>query len=821
MKKFILYAGAAVVALSFQTVPAFAQTGDDTELKQETITITARKKEEGLLDAPVAVSAFDQRAIENLNIESVDDIARFTSGLSFSKAFGRSTERPVIRGQSNVLAGVQFGVESGTAYFIDGIYYNGSVSSLDPNDLERVEVIKGPQSALYGRNTYAGAINFVTRGGTDEFDAGAKVKFATNESHEAAVFVSGPIVPGLTGRINYRDFKYGGEYTNAVTGTTVGDESTVSYGGVLDWEPTDYFNLRLRVQRNEDRDGTLPIFLQSAADNNCSPGYRSLNYWSLSGSTNTNQYYCGVIRPGQVALNTGPDRDGVPNLVRGVLPTTVFNNFLGIPAPPFINQPFLGRGYALTDGTAFDGLERETTNIMLSGSYEFAGGYEIRLLAGTRDETEKTGYDSDHSSVNLVNTVNFGDEPFFANTGGEEVKDTSIELKLLSPQDKPVRWTVGGYYYDRDEQNFDITFARPRVNTSKITVESQAVFGLVEWDVTPQLTTTFEGRYAEETKTDSSSTVPTAEFENFTPRLTLDYKLDGGRTVYGVLSQGVKPGGLNGSAGASVGQPTYDQETSNNFEIGYKSPLFGGNWALTSALYFTEAKDVQLTTALPNPQGGALTSIATNQGSGEVLGIELDLNGRFNNNWSGGASYAWTDATFTEGCDPDEWTLTSGGGNYNQATNVGTDFSSLFPGAGPASCDISGNRFPLTSEHQASGFVRYEHPLSDDGLFFATANLSYESSKFVQVHNRAETGDATLLGARVGFGRDNWTLSAYGTNILDEDSVTMATRWLMTPYFTFATRNVAPTTANRSAPRAFFGSLRQGPQFGLELKLDF
>jgi outer membrane receptor protein involved in Fe transport len=129
----------------------------------EEIIVTARKSAETLQDVPVAVSAFNAEAITKRQIQSVEDVARFTPGFIFSKAFGRSTDRPIIRGQSNVLAGVQFGVESGAAYFVDGVYYPGDIQSLDLSDLERVEVIRGPQSALYGRNTYSGAINFVTR----------------------------------------------------------------------------------------------------------------------------------------------------------------------------------------------------------------------------------------------------------------------------------------------------------------------------------------------------------------------------------------------------------------------------------------------------------------------------------------------------------------------------------------------------------------------------------------------------------------------------------------------------------------------------------
>ncbi|MFN7053928.1 TonB-dependent receptor [Hyphomonas sp.] len=818
MKKTVLLAGAAALAMSVQAAPAYAQeASDETELKQDVITVSARRREETILQAPVAVSAFDESAIENLQLQSVDDVARFTPGLSFSAAFGRSTERPVIRGQSNVLAGVQFGVESGTAYFIDGVYYAGSIQSLDPNELQRVEVIKGPQSALYGRNTYAGAINFITRGGTDTFEASAKVRGGTNNTREIAATMSGPILPGLTGRLSFRDYEYGGEHRNLVTGELVGQEQSTSFSTVLDWKPTQNFDSRLRVSFQEDRDGTIPLFLQPAQANNCSPGYRSQRYWTLAGSQNINQYYCGVIKPGQVALNTGPDADGIPNLVPGV--------------PINATLPFAPQPYSLADGTAFDGILSDlwvvsTVNTLRLGD----SGWSASLLGGYSKEHYKFGSDSDHSSVNWFlsgPTV----EPFFANTTRRDNEDYSAELQLNSPQDQRIRGMLGVYYYNQTIYEGDITFADPSgraVDTNRRSVRNEAVFGLIEGDLTDKITVTLEGRYQEEQKTDRSSVAtPSVSFSKFTPRLTVRYGLDNGGSIYGILSQGVKPGGINGAIGEAVGMPTYKQEESDNIEIGLKTPLpdFGiGDWTLAAAGYFTKATNVQLTNAIASPQG-AINSVATNQGEGEIKGLEIELSGAINRIISSGLTYAWTVPEFTKGCDPDQWILTSGGGLFNNpANNSGVDFTALFPGSGPATCDIAGKRFPLTSEHQASAFVRLDFDGAGpfDSNFFVTGNVTYESSKFVQVHNLAETGDATIFGARFGFETDKWSLSAYGQNIFDEDSIVMATRWLQAPYFITAfSPNSAPVTASRGAPRAFFGTRRNGPQFGAELRVRF
>lgn len=817
-QRFLMF-GAAAFALSVYGAPALAQDEvEDAEARQDVITITARKKEETLIDAPIAVSAFGEEAIENLQLQSIDDVARFTPGLSFSKAFGRSTERPVIRGQSNVLAGVQFGVESGTAYFVDGVYYAGSIQNLDPNELSRVEVIKGPQSALYGRNTYAGAINFITKGGPDQFEANGRLRIGNNDTEEVSLSLGGPLTDTLAGRVNLRSYQYGGEFRNSVTNELVGQEETISISGVLDWAPTSAFNARLRVNYNEDDDGPLALFLQPATENNCEPGYRSLASTSFPPgsatpfvpiSSNTNQYFCGVVSPGQVALNTGPDADGTANLIPGI--------------PE--GSSFITPIYSLADGTAFDGIEREQTIVSLITDYEFNGGYNLRFLAGYRDEVEKQGFDSDHSSVNwFVAPLFLNPEAFFANTTRDDVEDYSFELKLTSPTDRAFRWAGGLYYFDQDILDSDITFADLDGSDTPVgtrTIENQAIFGLVEYDFSDRLTVTLEARYAEETKTDSTSPDPSVEFDAFTPRITVDYALGNGGTLYGIFAQGVKPGGLNGDDGAEVGFPTYDQEESDNFEVGIKTPLGDTGFNFTAAGFFTDATNVQLTTALATPSG-ALNSIATNQGSGEILGLEFDVSGAFNDNWSGAATYAWTDSEFTDGCDPDEWILTSGGGLLtDQAAQTGTDFTADFAGSGPASCSIAGRQFPLTSEHQASAFLRFDQAEVFTGIdFFASADISYESSKFAQVHNRAETGDATLVGARLGFETDNWALSLFGQNLTDEDSVTNVTRWLQTPYI-FANFNTAPTGASTSAPRAFFGSLRRGAQYGVELKANF
>jgi outer membrane receptor protein involved in Fe transport len=816
LNKMLLW-GTALASIATGIGAAPMAAAQESGAEEETIVVTARRVEETLIETPAAVTAFDSDALERLQIESVDDVARFTPGLSFSRAFGRTTERPVIRGQSNVLANVQFGVESGTAYFVDGIYYQGSIQSLDLGDIARVEVIRGPQSALYGRNTYAGAINFITRRVGDEFGFRGSARGAEHGELDLRASFEAPLAPNVGLRFAARHYEYDGEFTNIVNGETVGSEETNSFAGSFDWDVTSNLSFRVRGSFNQDRDGPLALFLQPASENNCMVGRRSLAFWANSGSTNNFQYYCGVIQPGQVALNTSP-RTNPLVLVPGVPLTATFGFVSGGP-------------YNAGDGTAFDGVERETFLVNTMTSWDMGGsGYTLDFDFGFRDEFEKFGADSDHSGVNVIQGA--GQESFFANTSRDDVRDYSYELRLSSPQDQRIRWLLGAYYFDSENEGNDITFADLDGTDSLddfSTLTNQAIFGMLELDITDTLTLTLEGRDARERKTLQDYNAATGaltfsnsvSFENFTPRATLRWMPSEDLSFYAIYAQGVKPGGLNGSIGAAVGRPTYAQEESENFEIGMHGSFMDSRFLVNFAAYTIEAENVQLTTAIPPLVGtGATTSIVTNQGAGETLGMEIDATWRMTDNLTIGGSYAWTRPEFTEGCDEDQWTLTSGGGLLTDPIACTGTAQVGFVGDG----SIVGNRYPLTSEHQASLNFDYRRSTNWGATeFFAQGDVTYESSKFVQVHNLAETGDATLLGGRFGLESENWTIGVFGRNLTDEDSVTMATRWLQTPYFTFLspTLNSSASGFSRGAPRAFFGSLRRGRTFGVEVRYQY
>ena len=465
----------------------------------EEITVTARKVEESLNDAPVTVSAFTDSVIEEPDLNSVTDIARFTPGLSFSSAFGRATERPVVRGQGNILAGVQFGVESGVAYFVDGMYYAGDIQSLDMTNLERVEIVKGPQSALYGRNTYSGAINFVTRDPDEEFSG--KVRARGLESGEQEFFGSfgGQFIDGvLAAQAAVRHYSFDGQWENEVTSRDVGQEETTSVNLTVDWTQNDTFALTTRMRFQEDEDGTRPFFLQSATENNCYPGYRSL---------------------GNVACL------------------------------PFL--PPLGSLYSLNQGVAFSGVERELSVYAVSAQYEMSSGHLVTFQTSLRDEERKTGSDSNHGPTNFF----IGPEAFFAISRVSDYTESTYEMRLESPAESALRWSAGIFYYDYEQDQSDVVPGGGITDDGTDNfITNLAVLRSLGWDVSSDFTTTPEVRYVDEEKEqedlDADGSVEFAGARSFTslaPRLTIDYRLNDATMLYGIYSEGIKPGGLNGT----------------------------------------------------------------------------------------------------------------------------------------------------------------------------------------------------------------------------------------------------------------------------------
>jgi hypothetical protein len=203
---------------------------------------------------------------------------------------------------------------------------------------------------------------------------------------------------------------------------------------------------------------------------------------------------------------------------------------------------------------------------------------------------------------------------------------------------------------------------------------------------------------------------------------------------------------------------------------------------------------------------------------------------RVTDNLSIAAAYSAVDATFTRGCDDSLYQLSSGGFIMSATCDVPVRTTPVAITGGPtaplagASGNIAGRRVPLVPETQWTVNADYSRTFANGWEFFASADVSFESSKFVQVDNAAETGDTTLVGARIGMGNEMWRVSLFGRNLTDEDTIPIATRWfdLFQGSATAAGIPAAQQVGiDTGSPRAFFFGPRRGRTVGAEIRFSY
>lgn len=832
MKKSALMFGAAAMALGMGiAAPAVAQNMDSVS-NNDVIVVTARKREENIQEVPVSVTAFTGDQLLEQAVSNFEELALRTPGLQFSQEFGRLGDRPVIRGQASILG------ESGVAYFVDGVYASaGTLQSYNLADIERIEIIKGPQSALYGRNTYSGAIAITTRSPTGEADRRAFLEIGSDNQVEASFGGSMPIIEDVLGvGFQIRHFQRGGIFTNTYNGDEIGDQESDSISFTAEWTPTANFSARFRASSQSDDDGPAPNFHQSSSFNNCYTDNGTF-YAGLG------RYFCGTVGPRPIAqdydrqFTTRPgstlDQDtyslrmdwDVGDLtftsVTGYTYTedsfradadytaqsfeqSVFANF-----PLFQLFPGGPWGWGIVNGGTVDfSFEEETKSRELSQEFRLGGdgGDNWRWEIGA------FYYDSTNTS--------------------QDVRDINASMQALADANAAATFgaiCAGAFLPCAFPVPFGSTDISYSADTAMEEITNTAFFGLVEMDVSDQLTLSFEARYAEDEITASlidralvfgtpgatTTLIPerSATFDSFNPRFTARYTLNDDQMIYFNAAQGNKPGGYN--IGVFDDTPAqfalygfYDEENVTQYEFGSKNMFHDGQLMFNAALFFSEVENYQLTSSVPNSAGTGTISVSTNAGDAEIMGLELesvwapDAMEGFTFAWN----YSYTDAEFTAGRDQNQGLLldTLDDGLVNCST--GDEFPAV-AGCTSAYGDISGQRIPRVPEHMFFGQIEYRTNVgSSDWEFYARANGAYESSRFAQVHNEAETGSATIYGIGAGFEDDRHAIRFIGENIGEEDSVLAVVRY---------------ADGNASFRRSFFGTLRRGAYYGVSLSTRF
>ncbi len=708
-----------------------ASAADAPAMNLEEIVVTARKREESLQDTPIAISAFSAVALERQQIVNTEDLDQVAPNLQFA-SYGpltgnNSAAQVFIRGigQSDGSSGV----DPGVGLYIDDVYMGRSVGGvMDFRDIAGVQVLRGPQGTLFGRNTIGGAVLLNTTLPGDEFGATARIGVGDDDLREAFIAVDLPISDTLGARVSGGIRQRDGYVIRTFDGLDLGDENSHTFQGTLRWEPSDAFTLTWRADyTNEDENGSPFVFV------------------AINGS-----------QAFPAAISTGSGCPGAtfppPSVPQNIVDPRCANNAtwdLG----KYTNGGNAKAESSLTNWGTSAVAEWRVSDLLTLKS---VSAYRELKWAGSRDADNTgllvlhTDFESDGDQFSQELQALFETDRLHGVIGAFYFEESIVDLLQVPFAAPPPRIAAGGPGL-RDYQQADIEN------------DNWALFTQWTYDITDALSITAGVRHTEETKgirvlgfaidpatgpvpnplpsTTPPLNVSPAPFENeyssTTGSASIQYRWNDAFMTYANWSQGFKSGGFNQRYNAPTADflpVSFNEEVAETYEIGFKSE-FGGIFRLNGALFHTKYDDMQLTYRL------GIVPLLFNAGKSEIEGGEL------------------------------EFTLAPGNliveGSVGYLDNEFKEIA-IVPGTvqtvGPA------NRLPFTPEWQANVGIGYDI-VGPAVTLTPRVNVSYTDEQYFDAANSvivAQLEDVTLVNVSLTLAFDSWKIRAGLNNATNE-----------------------------------------------------
>lgn len=753
-----------------------------------TITVTARKVEENINDVPLAISAFSADEMLRRNIQGLTDIARYTPSLSFEDYSGGTNPAPVIRGLTqNTLTDRNQNV----ATFVDGIHVQQQ-PNIDYSllDIERVEVLRGPQNSQYGRSAFAGAINYVSQAPVlGEWQGYVTAVAGTDERRDIKASLSLSLWSDkLAIRVYGVKSEFDGTWTNHFSGGDRG-VSTVSQFGhhfegtdgklggwdnqagrvALRFEPIEELTIDASYYRSETKNEfgatqqirPLGVSLWGQPyETNCSPS-------ALNGR---NQLYCGELQSDASQMRVDLRNTGA---------------------------------YTHSDLLSASAQWRPTDK--LSVTYQYGRNlldYDAIQQTSVPPNAEREVCDP----VFLFNPCAPGQAGIvLLGTGPLDQEAESHELRLDGTLlDDALTWRLGYYQSEVDDDQLLNSTERRRSliqdPSGQIVVlnaplprslfhdETESFFGSAGYGFNDQWTLEVEGRYTEEKRAQPTGTVAPRTFTEFTPRVNLRFEPSPLSMYYLSYAEGSKAGGFN-TRTADPGYETYEPETNETYELGGKLTLLGQRLQVNYALFFVDWKGLQLPTPdnIPSNPPAVDPNFIANVSGAESKGVELEVVYAPTDHWLFNLAGSYAEATFN-----DDVIDFANAGRCTSPQPVCPPLvivqrpNGLPPVAG---VDVGGNELPRTPKGKFSLGAEYRSQLGEWD-YSVRGDLSYQDKQWVEILNLAYLPDRTLLDLNATFvsPSDSWRLTLWGKNVTDETVVTSA-------FFIGFVNSYAPTLA--------------------------
>ncbi|ALS97050.1 TonB-dependent receptor [Lacimicrobium alkaliphilum] len=722
----------------------------------EVIKVTARHKVESLQETPIAISAFSGDDLNDARIDALNGIAERVPGFQMN-VYNAAEPELFMRGIGSDIESAGAGAAIGV--YVDGVYISrGVAAAMDLYDLASVEVLRGPQGTLYGKNVVGGAINFITRKPSQAYPEGkVELNVGNYGLLEGKGYVTGGLADNVGGKLAFSATKRDGFGENTYTGNDADTMDRYSLRGQLLFTPSDDLEILLSAD---------------ASDSDSVPPVRYISY-----SEGRNQPF--ISDDPRHARN---EFDGFEKAeVKGVSAKI---------------------DYQLTKATL--------TSITAYRDNEFS--FFENAAAGLVDTSvffDPWGDPANNTVADDAEIAALQVDDMWYQQKNESSSQFSQEFRLAGVSGA-VDWQLGAYYMrediERDEMvhywfhtQWGTTTGRLYNITENVT-DSYAVFGQASYNFNEQWRVTAGLRWSEDKK-DFRSVAWGRRFDNFdtlhqdlngnrverydvstseswdawTPSLVVDYKADKDLFYYYSLSRGYKAGGFNGEGPESAEEAilAFAPEFALNHEVGVKSQAFDDRLRLNAAVFFTQYTDMQnqvwVETGPNTPD-----DLEVRNGTGEAKGVELELTALVTDNFTLTGSYGFIDAEFTDSFEVD--------GN-----------------------DLQGNRMRRTPEHSLNLAATYDWE-TESGYWSARLDYQYQDEYFFDNSNDPLTSvdSETTLNASVQLASldDTWSVQLWGKNLTDE-------------------QNVASTTVYAAWDNTVFSSYKAPRTFGVSVTYQF
>tara|TARA_R110001592_G_scaffold363372_2_gene686295 strand:- start:173256 stop:175763 length:2508 start_codon:yes stop_codon:yes gene_type:complete len=801
------------IGLSAQPVSA------QNSLALEEVVVTAQKREESLQDVPISIQVVSGNQILEQGYRDMKDVADFLPNVEISKGFQPSI---TVRGISTGTFNTTF--EQAVATFVDGVYRGrpNAVSDSALMDVDRIEILKGPQPTFFGQSAIAGAISITTRKPSDEWEGYAVGDVGFDSSYQMEAAYGGPVTDTLGIRLALRK----DETENWLENYWGGDFNSKTHAGrvTIAWDPSDTFSLVGRYSKSNRKDPQVvqnvncDASLPGAASSPCVQALMDDRFEGRSENKLNNVYsYGGAISgPGQLWNPvSNPGGYTAANLTQ----LDIFNK---------VSRP----------------TDLETSTLEMNWD---VGDVTLTSITGYIDLEVYNYLDLEMSPYALAVTSNY-----------ENSDQTSQEFRITSNSSSPIQWMAGVYWQDSnlDFENQLVSAFSPAAGQPfppylmvkyKEDAEWLSAFGTLDWAISEKLSLQLGVRYSKVEKngkvqngaltfedTDGDGLVDTTSDPEFydptcdgfrpppgipgvsipgelacwdksiddtstNPLVAVNYNINDDVMVYAKYAEGFKAGGLTVGMNVvtTVEELIYDPEDAKTFEVGVKSTLLDGRIRLNADLFYTKYTDQQVTTY----DSVTASFLIDNAGKSTSQGLEADMVFQATENLQLTAALALLDSEYDEyiGNCSDGDVLA---GTPNKLVSAGVCTSVQDP------IDRAGFKLRNAPEWSASLGFQYEHSVTDSMLITVNGEAFYSDEYWAATDYdpRGKRDSYELINLTVGLAStaDTWSVQLYGRNITDTQRVT----------------DFGPAATNNSAG-AFSATYTRGENYGVLLRYNF